>query len=172
MNAVSIRGDWVGTTIDGRFSLIAWLGGSGTSGVFLAELPGSTAISENTDSKGSPKAAIKLIPASPAAEDRLAIWTSAASLSHPHLLRILAFGRTEVDGAGLLYVRRDWIERNNIGDQIILNENILGPAGWRPIPIHDRGVVNDQPPRAFPAGRRLRAGRSGQGQTGAKGNKH
>ena len=40
MNAVSIRGDWVGRVIDGRFSLLEWLGGSGTSSSFVTELDG------------------------------------------------------------------------------------------------------------------------------------
>ena len=40
MNAVSIRGDWVGQVIDGRYPLLEWLGGSGTSGTFLTESDG------------------------------------------------------------------------------------------------------------------------------------
>jgi TonB family protein len=94
MDEVSIRGEWVGQTVDGKFALLEWLGGSGTSGVFSTEL----------DGLGSQKAAIKLIPASGLAEDRLANWASDASLSHPHLERILHFGRGTVDGAEVVYV--------------------------------------------------------------------
>lgn len=91
MNAVVIRGDWVGRVIDGRFSLLAWLGGSGSSGIFLTESDGQ-------------KAAIKLMPASPQAEDRLATWKSTAKLSNPHLARILAFGDGDVDGTAVVYI--------------------------------------------------------------------
>ena len=94
MDAVSIRGEWVGQTVDGKFALLEWLGGSGVGGVFVTEL----------DGLGSRKAAIKLIAASGPAEDRLANWASDASLSHPHLERILHFGRGTVDGAEVVYV--------------------------------------------------------------------
>ena len=43
MNPVPIRGSLVGQVIDGRFSLIEWVGGSGTSGVFLTEISGAAA---------------------------------------------------------------------------------------------------------------------------------
>jgi eukaryotic-like serine/threonine-protein kinase len=94
MNAVSIRGDWVGQVIDGKYPLIEWLGGSGTSGNFLTEL----------DGLGSRKAAIKLLLSSPQAEDRFAGWKAAASLSHPHLARIIHYGRSEVDAGPVLYI--------------------------------------------------------------------
>jgi len=94
MNAVTIRGDWVGRVIDGRFSLLEWLGGSGTSSTFVTEL----------DGPGSRRAAIKLFSAPAQAEDRLSTWTATTSLSHVHLVRILHFGRAEVDGAPLVYV--------------------------------------------------------------------
>lgn len=94
MNAVSIRGDWVGRVIDGRFSLLEWLGGSGTSSTFVTEL----------DGPGSRRAVIKLFFALAQAEDRLTTWTATTSLSHVHLQRILHFGRAEIDGAGLVYV--------------------------------------------------------------------
>jgi TonB family protein len=93
MNASPIRGDWVGRTIDGRFPLHEWLGGSETSGVFLTELDGSQ------------KAAIKLIPASSDQADKLiATWNSTATLSHPHLMRIFHYGRAQVDGTSVAYI--------------------------------------------------------------------
>lgn len=91
MNAVVIRGDWVGRVIEGRFSLLAWLGGSGSSGIFLTE-------------SDSQKAAIKLMPASPQAEDRLATWKTTAKLSNPHVARILGFGHANVDGTAVVYI--------------------------------------------------------------------
>ncbi len=107
MNAVTIRGDWVGRTIDGRFSLLAWLGGSGTSGTFLTEL----------DGPGSQKAAIKLFSTPAEAEDRLVTWTATTSLSHPHLVRILHFGRAEIGGTGLVYIVTELAEE--VLEQII-----------------------------------------------------
>lgn len=94
MNAVSIRGDWVGRVIDGRYSLLEWLGGSGTSNSFVTEL----------DGPGSRKAVIKLFFAPEQAEDRLSTWTATTSLSHVHLVRILHFGRAEIDGTDLVFI--------------------------------------------------------------------
>ena len=100
MNAVSIRGDWVGQVIDGRYPLLEWLGGSGTSGTFLTE----------SDGLGSRKAAIKLLPSSPKAEDRLSGWEAAARLSHQHLARIHHFGRAEVESGSVVYLVTDLAE--------------------------------------------------------------
>ncbi|MGA8089866.1 MAG: TonB family protein [Terracidiphilus sp.] len=94
MNAVPIRGSLVGQIIDGRFSLLVWLGGTDTSGTFLTELPGP----------GSQRAAIKLFSTPAEAEDRLSTWTEATPLSHVNLVRILHFGRAEIDRAPLVYV--------------------------------------------------------------------
>jgi len=100
MDAVSIRGEWVGRIIDGRFPLLEWLGGSSTGGVFRTELDGSA----------PQRAAIKLMPGSAWAEDRLAAWSSATSLWHPHLMRILHFGRAEIDETKLVYIVTDFAE--------------------------------------------------------------
>lgn len=100
MNAVPIRGSLVGQIIDGRFSLLEWLGGSGASGTFLTEFPGP----------GSQRAAIKLFSTPAQAEDRLSTWTQAASLSHVNLVRILHFGRGEIEGAPVVYVVTEWAE--------------------------------------------------------------
>ena len=94
MNAVSIRGDWVGRVIDGRFLLLEWLGGSGTCGSFLTEL----------DGPGSQKATLKLFSVPAQAEERLSTWKAIGELSHVHLVRIRHFGSAEVDGIGLVYV--------------------------------------------------------------------
>ncbi len=138
MNAVTIRGDWVGRTIDGRFSLLAWLGGSGTSGTFLTEL----------DGPGSQKAAIKLFSAPAEAEDRLATWTATTSLSHEHLVRILHFGRAEIDGSGLVYVVTELAEE--VLEQIIPERpltpdearQMLGPILDALSYIHANGYVH------------------------------
>jgi TonB family protein len=100
MNAVAIRGDWVGQVIDGRYPLLEWLGGSGSSGTYLTEL----------DGLGSRKAAIKLFPSSPKAEDRFSGWAAAAQLSHPHLAHIDHFGRAEVETGSVVYIVTDLAE--------------------------------------------------------------
>ena len=79
MNTAAIRSDWVGRVIDGRFTLLQWLGGSEWGGVFLTELQGY----------GSQKAAIKLIPTDAGdAEAQIAGWAATTTLSHPHLMRL------------------------------------------------------------------------------------
>jgi TonB family protein len=93
MNTATIRADWVGRVIDERFTLLQWLGGSERGGVFLTELEGP----------GSQKDAIKLIPADAGAEARIAGWALTATLSHPHLMRLLHTGRCQIDTVPLLY---------------------------------------------------------------------
>ena len=101
MNAVSIRGDWVGRSIGGKYPLLAWLGGSNSSGVFLTELVNS---GHDPGSAEASKAVIRLIPATAKSEDRLAIWNSAIALSHPHLERVLHAGHAEVDEIPVIFV--------------------------------------------------------------------
>jgi TonB family protein len=94
MNTAAVRSDWVGRVIDGRFTLLQWLGGSGRGGVFLTELQGHP----------SQKAVIKLIPADATdAEAHIAGWAVTTTLSHPHLMRLLYTGRFQIDTTPLLY---------------------------------------------------------------------
>ncbi|MGA9898342.1 MAG: hypothetical protein WBQ09_09595 [Terriglobales bacterium] len=53
MNTEAVRANWIGQVIDGRFTLVQWLGSSAWSDVFLTELQGP----------GSQKVAIKIIQA-------------------------------------------------------------------------------------------------------------
>ena len=111
--------DYVGRTIDERFTLHQWLGGTGQNSVFLTELPGHPA----------QKAVIKLIPTdAPDAETRIAQWAAASTLSHPHLMRLFGTGRCELDGADLLYVVTEYAEEI-LSD--ILRERPLTPAETR-----------------------------------------
>ena len=101
MTAPAIRSDWVGRVIDGRFTLLQWLGGSGWSGVFLTQL----------HEPRSRKAAIKLIPADAGdAETYIAGWAATKSLSHPHLMSPLHTGRYQIDAAVLLYAVTEYAE--------------------------------------------------------------
>jgi TonB family protein len=93
---------WQGRVVNGTFPLRRYLGCSNHSGVFLTEIP----------SRQPPEAALKLVPASPArAESRLARWTVAAVLTHPHLIRILQTGRCELDGLPYLYAVMEYADQ-------------------------------------------------------------
>jgi TonB family protein len=93
--------DSVGRIIDGRFTLLRWLGGTEQSSVFLTELEGHPA----------KNAAIKFTPANAVdAETRIAQWAAAQTLSHPHLMRLFHAGRCNVDRVDLLYVVTEYAE--------------------------------------------------------------
>lgn len=130
---------WEGQTVNGEFPLLAYLGGSRHSAVFVTRPKG-----------GSPeRAAIKLVRADPGnPENQLHRWKKAAELSHPNLLRIYASGRCEIDGTLLLYVVMDAAEEDL---SQILPERTLTPEEARQlIPpvldaldyIHGRGLVH------------------------------
>ncbi len=114
MNSTANRDDWVGRTVDGRFPLLQWLGGSEESSVYLTELPGD----------GAQKGAIKLIPAKDA-EIRIAGWAATATLAHPHLMRLLYSGRGRVDEIEVLYAVTEYAEENL---SQVLPERSLTPA--------------------------------------------
>lgn len=88
MKVTALQSDSVGRVIDGRFSLLQWLGGSGRSSVFLTELPGEP----------PQKAAIKFMPADAGTEARIA-FAANASRSHASLARVLQSGSCQIDGA-------------------------------------------------------------------------
>jgi TonB family protein len=100
MSAATIGSDWIGRIIDGRITLLRWLGGAGAGGVFFAQF-------------GEPpeNAAVKLIPADTAnAESLLAQWRATTRLSHPHLMRLFHAGRSCVDASDLLYAVTEYSE--------------------------------------------------------------
>jgi TonB family protein len=100
MNNTEAWKTWEGRTVDGKFPLRRWLGGSDHSAVFL------------TDLGGSQKAVIKLIAASLNADRQLSRWTVAAKLSHPHLIRLFEMGRCRFDGTPLLYLVMEYAEED------------------------------------------------------------
>ena len=102
MNLATVRQEWVGRVVDGRFTLREWAGGSGHSGVFLTEMPDEPA----------GKAAIKLVPALPMGEaaSRESEWAAAKEFSHPHLMRPLATGRCQIDGETLDYMVTEYAD--------------------------------------------------------------
>ncbi|MGC1460837.1 MAG: protein kinase, partial [Terracidiphilus sp.] len=118
MDEEAIQSDWVGRVIDGRFTLLQWLGGSGRSSVFLTELPGPQAR----------KAAIKIIQddgGDTEAEAHMAGWAATRPLSHPHLMRLILTGRCESEGTSILYAVSEY------ADEVlseILPERALTPS--------------------------------------------
>lgn len=129
---------WEGRTVDGRFPLQSYLGGSDHSGVFLTARPGE-----------SGTVAIKLISCPlPDVEPQLARWKSAGELRHVNLLRVFETGRCELDGTALLYAVEEYAEENLAQ---ILPERALTPEEARAmLPpllhalqfVHDRGFVH------------------------------
>ncbi|MGB9030702.1 MAG: TonB family protein [Acidobacteriaceae bacterium] len=101
MSSEFLGSDCVGRIIDGRFTLLRWLGGTAESSVFLTEL----------ESDRGKRAALKFSPANAVdAEARVAQWTAARGLSHPALMRLFHAGRCTVDGVDLLYVVTEYAE--------------------------------------------------------------
>jgi|SRR5208282_2909918 len=94
---------WEGRTVDRRFSLQTYLGGSDHSAVFLTR----------RGAGDSGQAAIKLIAADVAdAEKQLLRWNRISGLNHPNLIRLFEAGRCNFDGTALLYVVEEYAEEN------------------------------------------------------------
>jgi TonB family protein len=94
---------WEDKVADGKFRLRRWLGSSDHSAVFVTERDGAN----------PPQSVIKFI----AAENldvnaQLSLWAEAAKLSHPHLIRLFAYGRCTIDTTPLLYVVMEYAEEN------------------------------------------------------------
>jgi TonB family protein len=93
---------WEGHVINGMFPLRRFLGGSDHSGVFLTEFK----------ARNLPNAALKLVPAIPTlTEAQLSHWTTAAALSHPHLIRLFEAGRCQLGGLQFLFVVMEYAEQ-------------------------------------------------------------
>ncbi len=84
---------WEGRVVEGRFPLLEWLEGAGTSCSFLTVL------------QGLQEAVIQLNLAGGVEADAfIAQWTFAMTLSHPHLAKVLAAGRCVIDHSDLVYI--------------------------------------------------------------------
>jgi hypothetical protein len=103
MTETEIWTRWESQVINGIFPLRRFLGRSNHSVVFLTECR----------AQNLAHAAIKIIPADPArAELQLSHWQLAASLSHPHLIRLLEAGRCKLGGHPFLFVVTEYAEQN------------------------------------------------------------
>jgi TonB family protein len=86
---------WSGQSVAGRYLLGNYLGGTEHSAVFATEI-----VHARTQ-----KVAMKLIPASGIVIARqLSRWKALSAISHPNLLKILDYGKCDLDGAPYLYV--------------------------------------------------------------------
>jgi TonB family protein len=94
---------WEGQVINRVYPLRRFLGGSDHSGVFLTEYK----------TESLPNAALKLVPAIPTlTEAQLSYWRTAASLSHPHLIRLFDWGRCQLGERHFLFVVMEYAEQN------------------------------------------------------------
>jgi TonB family protein len=94
---------WERRIVNGVYPLRRFLGRSSHSVVFLTEYP----------AQNLPQAAIKIQPAHRAlTEAQLGHWRTVATLSHPHLIRLLDSGRCQLGGHNFLYVVTDLAEQN------------------------------------------------------------
>jgi TonB family protein len=93
---------WEGHVVDGRFALREFHGSSDHSAVFLTNY-----------GPQAQNAAIKFVEASPSsAHLQISRWERIAKLSHPHLLRVLQWGRCQLGNAQMLYVVTEFAEEN------------------------------------------------------------
>ena len=94
---------WEGQTVNGKFRLAAYLGGSENGAVFQADYGG----------REPRAAAIRLaFQDSPNAEILLQWWQFASTLSHPNLIRIFQTGRCQIGDAKLIYVAMEFAEED------------------------------------------------------------
>ena len=103
MTETEIWTKWESQVVNGIFPLRRFLGRSNHSVVFLTECR----------AQNLANAAIKIIPADPArAESQLSRWQLAASLSHPHLIRLFQAGRCKLGGHPFLFVVTEYADQN------------------------------------------------------------
>jgi TonB family protein len=93
---------WEGQIIGGVFPLRRFLSASDHSAVFLTEYK----------AKNLPDAALKLVRVTPTlAHAQLSHWTTAATLSHPNLIRLLESGRCQLGNLQFLFVVMEYAEQ-------------------------------------------------------------
>jgi eukaryotic-like serine/threonine-protein kinase len=91
-----------GQAVEG-IALLQLLGGGESSAVYLAERAGERCV-------------VKLVPTEDVvAQLPLSRWEQASKLSHPHLSRILEWGRARLDGISLVYVAMEFAEEELAG---------------------------------------------------------
>jgi serine/threonine protein kinase len=93
---------WENQVVNGVYPLRRFLGGSNHSAVFLTEYR----------AEGVPNAAIKLMPADALeTEAQLVQWGTAATLTHPSLVRLFDVGRCHLGGRAFLFVVMEYADQ-------------------------------------------------------------
>lgn len=93
---------WEGHVVNGQYPLREFQGNTDHSAVFVTNYG---AMQE--------KAAIKFIPALAGSEEKIQNrWQRASRLTHPHLLRLFAWGKCNLSGTPFLYVVSEFAEEN------------------------------------------------------------
>ena len=93
---------WEGHVVNGQFPLREFQGNTDHSAVFVTHYG---AMQE--------KAAIKFIPAAASTEEKIQNrWQRVSKLTHPHLLRLFAWGKCNLSGTPFLYVVSEFAEEN------------------------------------------------------------
>jgi serine/threonine protein kinase len=93
---------WESQVVNGVYPLRRFLGGSNHSAVFLTQYKAGTRAD----------AAIKFVPADASqTQAQLLQWGTAATLSHPHLVRLFDVGRCRFGGRDFLFVVMEYAEQ-------------------------------------------------------------
>ena len=137
MGTIPFGSGWGGRVVEGKFPLLEWLGGSENCGSFSTVLGGMQ------------EAVIQIMLASDVeAEAQLAQWNFAKTLLHPHLLKILAAGKSVIDNRQVTYVVTEPTDGSL--SRIIRNETlqadrvreIFNPVLSALSHLHKNGVVH------------------------------
>lgn len=129
---------WLGQSVNDKFPLRHYLGGSERDAAFLTEWEGQ-------------KATIKLVPADAAkAESQLSRWKPALELSHPHLVRLFEVGHCQLSNMPMTFVVMEYAEENLA--QILPNRaltltearDLLEPALEALAYLHGQGFVHSR----------------------------
>lgn len=100
---VELWTEWEGQRIDGSHTLKQYLSGNADRAVFLSE----------TTNESQQRAAVKIILGHAAATERqLELWEAAATLSHAHLIRMLAMGKSQRGGTPFVYLVTEYADEN------------------------------------------------------------
>lgn len=95
--------EWEGEVVDGKFTLVRFLGGSERGGVFLVDKTAGDRM----------QTAVKLVPAASVdASDQLRRWKSAAELDHPNVIRVFESGQCRLGGTDFLYLLTEYAEED------------------------------------------------------------
>ena len=160
------REQWVGQSVNGKFCLRRYLGGSEHSAVFLIDY----------DDREPQSAVIKLIPENaPDAERQLDSWRLAATvLSHPHLIQLFQAGRCKIGDVKLVYVVMECADEDlsQIIPQRPLTDaeatDVLKPALDAIAHIHAKGSIHGRikPANVMACGEQLKLSSDGLRRAG------